>query len=534
MGPFLQDALNLLGPDYVIKASEVLRQYEQATFTTEQKIPAVLLPGNVTEVAKIVRLANDYRIPIYPTSRGRNWGLGSRVPVQSGQCVIDLQRMNRILDFDAELGSLTVEPGVTFQQAVDFLKDQHSDFLVSTIGGPPEASLLANALERGDGLGPLGDRARFCCIQEAILPTGECIRTGLNAFDGSLSRHLSPSGPGPAIEGLFFQSNLAIVTKMSILLWRRPPHFQAFSFFIESQDQLIQVNREIRQLQQLGVVGPTAFSLWNMYRFLSTQMTYPWSESGEKETTPEEILQQLPKSIRSCKWVGFVFTYAPTRLIQFSQKRKIKRALKPHAHKLIAVDPISAFVMRLARKPLRRLFHIDVDTLLTALHDEPVFLGNTTTPTVSSIYWRKRTPAPASWNPERDRCGISWICSAVPYDGTHIARVTDLVETIALEHRLEPMCMFFNMNQWYLKTFIVILYDQEIPEEDARAKSCHDRILDQLAQEGYTPVRLGIQSMDFAPDDPAYLELIQKLKGTLDPNDILAPGRYDFRRAWQN
>ena len=113
-------------------------------------------------------------------------------------------------------------------------------------------------------------------------------------------------------------------------------------------------------------------------------------------------------------------------------------------------------------------------------------------------------------------------------------RVTEIVENAALAHGLEPMCMFFNMNQWYLKSFIVIMFDQAVPEEEIAAKQCHDEILLQLNREGYSPVRLGIQSMYMAPDDAVYVRVVQRLKQMFDPNDILAPGHYDFRTHWKS
>jgi len=93
--------------------------------------------------------------------------------------------------------------------------------------------------------------------------------------------------------------------------------------------------------------------------------------------------------------------------------------------------------------------------------------------------------------------------------------------------------MFFNMNQWYLKSFIVLMFDQEVPIEALSARECHDEILSTLDGLGYSPVRLGIQSMHLsAPSEGSYIDVIRQLKQLLDPNDILAPGRYDFRHRW--
>lgn len=51
------------------------------------------------------------RVPVYPTSRGRSWGFGSRVPAADGCVLLDLGRMNRIVGFDERLAYVTVEPG---------------------------------------------------------------------------------------------------------------------------------------------------------------------------------------------------------------------------------------------------------------------------------------------------------------------------------------------------------------------------------------------------------------------------------------
>jgi 4-cresol dehydrogenase (hydroxylating) len=84
-----------------------------------------------------------------------------------------------------------------------------------------------------------------------------------------------------------------------------------------------------------------------------------------------------------------------------------------------------------------------------------------------------------------------------------------------------------------MKSFIVIMFDRDAPGEEERARLCHDEILARLTEAGYPPVRLGIQSMHLgAPTDPVYIDLVRNLKKALDPADILAPGRYDFRSRW--
>lgn len=528
---FAYELAKIVGDQNVIRDQERIGQYEQATFKTDQRIRLVVLPASVEEIQAIVCVANTFNVPLYPISRGRNWGLGSRVPVQSGNCVLDLQRMNRILEFSEEQAYITVEPGVTFHQVAEFLREKGSALGFAAIGGPPDASMLANALERGDGVGPLGDRARSCCALEAILPNGERLQTGLAAFSGSLTGHLSPFGLGPAVEGLFFQSNLAIVTRMTFWLARRPPYFQCVVFAANSEEDLIAANAEIRKLHQLAILGDTAYSLWNVFRFLSAQITFPWQENPPP--SPEQLIERLPATWQGVRWVGFLGIYAPSFWISQAQKRIIKRALKGKVNKLLIIDSITARLINQFKKPLSKLTSIDVGKMIDAIYFKSIFLGQPTKLEVSSIYWRKRGSPPKVADPDQDRCGLHWICPSLPFDGKHILRVTEIVENVALANGLEPMCMFFNMNQWYLKSFIVIMFDQAVPEEEIAAKKCHDEILLQLNREGYSPVRLGIQSMHMAPDDAVYVRVVQRLKQMLDPNDILAPGHYDFRTHWK-
>ena len=98
-----------------------------------------------------------------------------------------------------------------------------------------------------------------------------------------------------------------------------------------------------------------------------------------------------------------------------------------------------------------------MEKMIDAIYCKSIFLGQPTKLEVSSIYWRKRGSPPKVADPDRDRCGLHWICPSLPFDGKHIVRVTEIVKSAAIASGLEPMCMFFNMNQWYLKSFIVII-----------------------------------------------------------------------------
>ncbi len=258
----------LLGDEHVLTDENTLRAAETATFATCQRIPALLRPGPREEVQGCLRVANDWRVPVYPVSAGKNWGLGSRVPPTDGCVLLDLSRLNRIVDFNPDLAYLTVEPGVTFRQAHDFLKQQNVNLAVAVIGGPPEASLIGNTVERGDGVGPYGDRLSSVYALEVVLPTGECIHTDFGRFPGASAAPVHRTGVGPALNGLFTQSNLGIVTRMTLWLMPLPDFFQTFDFRLPDLARWPALGDALSALMFRGLVRDNCVFLWNSYKVL--------------------------------------------------------------------------------------------------------------------------------------------------------------------------------------------------------------------------------------------------------------------------
>src|SRR5215471_7134503 len=174
----IHDWTDVVGPDHVLTSPPQLAAAETGTFATGHRIPAIVCPANRPEVQECMRIANRRSVPVYPISTGRNWGYGSRMPAASGCVLLDLGRMNRILDFNEDLGYVTVEPGVTQAQLQDFLAERKSNLWMDSTGASPNCSLIGNAVERGFGHTPYGDHFAHSCDYEVVLPTGEVLETG--------------------------------------------------------------------------------------------------------------------------------------------------------------------------------------------------------------------------------------------------------------------------------------------------------------------------------------------------------------------
>src|SRR6202041_221828 len=106
---------------------------------------------------------------------------------------------------------VTIEPGVTQRQLVEFLAQKKSALWPDVTGASAECSLIGNTMERGFGHTPYGDHASKVCGLEVVLPNGEVIETGSARFPDSLSGPIYRWGVGPSLDGLFLQSNLGVV-----------------------------------------------------------------------------------------------------------------------------------------------------------------------------------------------------------------------------------------------------------------------------------------------------------------------------------
>ena len=189
----------------------------------EKLVSAAVAPSSAKEVQEVVRIAHERRIPIYPISTGKNLGYGGSAPVLSGSVVLDLKRMNRILEYDEVAGTVLVEPGVSYFDLYNFLQERGGKYWIDC-PDPGWGSVIGNALDHGAGYTAGIHRNHFDshCGMEVVLPTGELLRTGMGALPGAKSWQQHKLGIGPLLDGLFSQSNYGVVTKMGMWLFPAP------------------------------------------------------------------------------------------------------------------------------------------------------------------------------------------------------------------------------------------------------------------------------------------------------------------------
>lgn len=518
-----------IGPEQVITEPSALTAAMTATYATAQHIPIILCPGDRAEVQECVKIANEYKTPLYLSSKGKNWGYGSRVPVADGCVLLDLSRLNRIVDFDEKLAYVTVEPGVTQQQLFDFLQAQGSKLFLGMAGGPNDSSLIGNTMERGVAKGPYGDRFQQVGGLEVVLPTGSCIHTGFGRFAGAQAAKTYRWGVGPYVDGLFTQSNLGIVTQMTFWLLPTAPAFQICFFTVEDEAQLVPLFNTLQVLRLRGLLN-TTFVLSNDYRTVSYSQQYPWAESNGQTPLPTALRERLRQKWATGLWFCEVALYSQSAEHGRLERALVTEALRPYVSTLYFVDD------DLVQKP-----KADIQALLPGYDPDEVitwFASNSqrgipSNGAIPMAYWRKQTPLPATLDPDQDQCGFIWCAPVIPFVGTCVREAVTIVEETVLAHGYEPSIALNCVDARNIYVTAAIIYDRTSAGEDERALACYHDLLGRLTKAGYIPYRLGIQAMDrLPPAQDDYGALLQAVKQALDPNDILAPGRYDFRHEW--
>lgn len=252
---------DVVGEDWTFTSDEDLvpyRDYWSPVPDPESELlpSAAVAPASVEEVQAIVRAANTYRTPLFPISTGKNFAYGGPAPSMRGCVVVDLKRMNRVIEVDDERNFAIVEPGVSYFDLYRYIQDRELNVWIDCAnpgwGGP-----LGNTLDRGFGftLGYYRDHAGSMHGLEVVLANGEVMRTGMGAVPnaGSWAEHKYPFGPDPS--GLFTQGNFGIVTKMGLRLMPAPEHYRTGIVTVPKRADLRPLVKSVNYLSDLFMIG---------------------------------------------------------------------------------------------------------------------------------------------------------------------------------------------------------------------------------------------------------------------------------------
>jgi glycolate oxidase len=252
----LKDALAaIVGPEHVDPAGD--RHLQDVTENPPGHAEFVVRPRTAGELRELVVLAHERGVPLTPVVAGYNVA-GLAIP-RKGGVVLDLTRMDGILELDRDAMYVVVEPGVTFGQLKAFLDAEAPELVYTYPFAPPFTSVMANALL--DGLNNLslrhGAMGKWINGVEAILADGEVVRTGSG---GVVDRWFSRA-PVPDLSGLFVstQGTTGIVTRIALQLQPKPPFRRRWLAFAEN---LASAYNAMRALARTGSFDDCGLMTW--------------------------------------------------------------------------------------------------------------------------------------------------------------------------------------------------------------------------------------------------------------------------------
>lgn len=495
----LMSALNslreALGAAGVLTEESELAQYRDPFPVLEAdhfSPSAVVLPHTVEEIQEIVRIATSSGLPLSPISTGKNLGFGGAAPRLPGAVIVDLRRMNRILEVSEKFGYALVEPGVTYFDLHQHLQ-RHGSRLMLDVPDLAWGSIVGNTLERGVGYTPYGDHLSIQCGMEVVLADGDVVRTGMGALPGSNTWQLFKYGYGPQFDPMFTQSNFGIVTKMGIWLMPRPAGYQAYMITLPREEDLGPFVDALRPLRLDGTIShvPTLRSL-----LLDAAAVAPRSAFHPGPgPIPDSAAGKISDDLGIGRWNFYGALYGPDamRAATWSVIRDAFSGIPGAGFHFAGEHPSPVLATR-----------------------AKIMAGLPNLETYDILQWH-------------DNGGHIDFAPVSPATGEDAMRQYELARDRCLEAGKDYMGNFI-VGRREMHHICMLMFDTASSEDRATTLELCRTLIKEAADLGYGEYRVHPALMDdiaatFSYHDGSLMRLSEKVKDALDPAGVLAPGK---------
>jgi 4-cresol dehydrogenase (hydroxylating) len=519
----LEELRRICGADGVDANESTRARYARSTSLHAARPIGVVYPTSVHQVQAVVLAALRKGLRIHPVSSGRNWGYGDATPPTKDQLIVDLSRMNRILEVNDRLAYAVIEPGVTQGQLFDYLREHDISLWLDCSGAGRDASLVGNALERGFGHTPYSDHFSNLCGIQVVLGDGRILETGLGHDKESRAAHVYPHGLGPSLQGLLAQSNLGITTRAGLWLMPRPEAFCSFFVRVRHDEELEPVLQRLALLRLRGILR-SAVHIGNDLRVLSSRMRYPWARAGNQTPLPLGLRTRLRSELGIGCWNVAGGLYGDSLTVR-AALQSLRKMMQP-----FRVMAVGDRRLALAKKLGRSLGFLPwgqrLPGLIAAL--EPTYRlmkGEPVDDPLLGAAWRVRGATSDEPRDPRDlHAGLFWASPVLPATGEAARAVVNLAESIYARHRLEPLLSFAFVNDRALVCICQIGFDIREESEAESARSCYFELSQALKAANFLPYRTRPQDRKrFVAPDSVQADVSAKIKAALDPGHIISP-----------
>jgi 4-cresol dehydrogenase (hydroxylating) flavoprotein subunit len=434
-----------------------------------RRVRSTIAATSVDGVRRALLAASATGVPLYPISRGLNWGLGSKKPVQQDCAVLDLSGMNRIRSIDLQRGYAVIEAGVSQGELADALKE--TPYLLNVTTSARESSVVGNVLDRGQGMIRL--RTHDLLGLEAVLADGTVMTSGI--FGEVAGRAMSGVMAGPDLTKLFCHGNFAVVTAATISLVRRPER-TTYVYGAYRGAAMAEVVDALHRLRQDGVFR-TMFYL------------------GEMEVAPGAGPQ--PDFTVLGPLMGRDAMVAEAERIVRGALEKIPGCVGLRTGRPEDVPPSDKLHLR-AR----------------------MFLGE---PTTEMIKQRFGTQTAAL--DETSKKGWAVLQVVIPHDGDSVREAMAIVSRRIDEYGMPAHPHLSTVSSRSINLMTMIWFDRT-PEGSERMRAMRDHLSQDLSSHGFYPSREGIDALAAAAEAGRPQDAAARIKTALDPRGVISPGRY--------
>ncbi|WP_410653975.1 FAD-binding oxidoreductase [Amycolatopsis sp. lyj-112] len=234
MGDVAARFAEIVGDTNLLAGAAIPEDYaHDEALTTAPQQPAYLAkPGSAEEVAELLKAAGEYGVPV--TARGSGTGLSGGARPREDSLVISFERMNAVLEIDTENHVAVVQPGVTLSELDEQTAKAGLGYTVYP--GELSASVGGNVGTNAGGMRAVkyGVTRHNVVGLEAVLPTGEIIRTGGKTSKVSTGYDLTQLIIGS-------EGTLAIAAEIIVKLYPRLPHGATVLAPFETFDEVMTV-----------------------------------------------------------------------------------------------------------------------------------------------------------------------------------------------------------------------------------------------------------------------------------------------------
>ena len=501
----LDDALaafaEAIGAEKVATDADALQDYQdpfQVPGAATNLPSAVVSPTSVEDVQAIVRIANRFRIPLWPISRGKNNGYGGAAPQVRGSVMLSFRAMNQVLEINEELGYAIVEPGVSWFDLHDAIEAGGHD-LVASIVDIGWGGVVSNTLEHGLTYMPYSiDQASHCGF-EVVLPDGDLMRTGSGAMDDNPTWPLYKRGLGPTSTELFMQSNFGIVTKMGYWLMPKPEVYMPLWLRLWDDAQMPAVVDALRELMLAGTIDmrPQLSNTLCIASMLTARSD--WYDGDGP--VPDAIIETIGKKLGIGRWMMRFALYGDEVVVDHNFARLKARFLQ--------IPGVELWGEKHAA---------DAWETLPNPH-ERVQIG------VPSLDLYKM----AGWSGGEEGGHVDF-SPVIPLTSHHAKAAQELLSSMCAEAGLDYLGGMLPINARATTFINVIPFDTKNPAQVEKAYSVAKRMVAEAGKRGYGEYRAHLSFMDLAADqfgfnDHALRRFNETIKDTLDPNGVIAPGK---------